>query len=404
MVSSVLSATNSAYLTATGTPARAAVAVSASTSFSDALADATAQGTIVSLSEKAKAAAGSQSTTAAISAQAQADAAAQIASLDIYKASSNLKFDDYKNFYATEAAAVSASQGLPAGQYDFTKLSPKEARIVTFDAQQNHGASYDDVRALYSYFNAGTTNLGGSAYTISDTPGDVLSAALNMQMTTHGVDGAGYAAPKASIQWMLNSQGTSVSPDLQQSLASALSATPSTSLQGSASTSAPVTAQTKAAAAAQVASFDLNFTNMGKSQAEYSAYYAAGAAAVSASQGLPAGQYDFSKLSPKEAMIVAGDAGANHGASFDDVAGLSEYALMGTTFTANSYSVSNTPKDALSSVAEMSLTTRSVNGNDFNDTLNWMLSLQAAKISASAQKAIDTAFAAYSTTSQRALA
>ena len=180
----------------------------------------------------------------------------------------------------------------------------------------------------------------------------------------------------------VTTQGTLVSISEQAKAAAAAS-----------STNAPVTAQTKADAAAKVASFDLNKSNIGVSKEDYNAYYAAGAAAVSAAQGLPAGQYDFSKLSPKEAHIVASDALQNHGASFADVAGLNAYGLLGTTFSGNSYSASNTPQDALSDMVNLSRTTTDANGENygFNDTLTWMMSHQGSNISNKQQQSIDFA-------------
>jgi len=364
-------------------------------SFADTLASATTQGTLVSISEQAKAAAGSTSTTASIS--TQADATAQLTNLNIQKATADLNLNDYNKFFATEAAAVSVAQGLPAGQYDFTNLSPKEAQIIAMDAQRNHGASFDDVRALNAYANSGTNYSSNGGSVVSNTPGDALSATLNMQMVVPDDNGSGYEVPKGSLKWMLSVQGTSIPDSLQQSISSALSANSSASLQTSTPTTTPVTAQTKAAAAAQVASFDLTKSNIGMSQADYAAYYAAGAASVSASQGLPTGQYDFTKLSPKEAEIVVGDAGMNHGASAEDTAGLREYALLGTKFpSSGGYIVSNTPGNALSEMVNLSRTTTDANGNNygFNDTLKWMLNLQGTQISRELEASVQQAVAA----------
>lgn len=79
-------------------------------------------------------------------------------------------------------------------------------------------------------------------------------------------------------------------------------------------------ARTEAAAA--VASFDLGYSNVEHSQAEFDAYYAEGARQVSAAQGLPAGQYDFSAMSPRELRIVTGHLVTSGAVKFGDVAHL----------------------------------------------------------------------------------
>lgn len=64
-----------------------------------------------------------------------------------------------------------------------------------------------------------------------------------------------------------------------------------------------------------IANFDTLYNNVDHTQAEFNAHYAEGARAISASQGLPEGQYDFTRMSPKEAFIVANDMIVNHDAS-----------------------------------------------------------------------------------------
>lgn len=60
--------------------------------------------------------------------------------------------------------------------------------------------------------------------TISNTQQNILSGVLNMQMSTVGVDGGAFEAPKETLKWMMSVQGTQISDDLQTSLNKALTA------------------------------------------------------------------------------------------------------------------------------------------------------------------------------------
>lgn len=75
--------------------------------------------------------------------------------------------------------------------------------------------------------------------------------------------------------------------------------------------------------------FDLTYNNIDHTQAEFNAHFAEGARLVSASQGLPEGQYDFSRMSSKQLFIVANDMIVNKGASPDEVDGILSMIQVG---------------------------------------------------------------------------
>jgi hypothetical protein len=186
-------------------------------SFSDALANSTTQGTIVSISSKAlDATVNSAATTAYPSAEATKYDSQVFRSV-------NRTPSEYAAYYAAGAASISAEQGLPAGKFDFTKLSPAQADIVSSDAMINHGASFNDTVGLIEYSALGTS-YSGNSYNISNTPQDALSNVLNMKMSTVGVDGGAFEAPKQTLKWMMSLQGTQISKDMNSSLQKALNA------------------------------------------------------------------------------------------------------------------------------------------------------------------------------------
>lgn len=93
--------------------------------------------------------------------------------------------------------------------------------------------------------------------------------------------------------------------------------------------------------------FDFSFNNIQHTQAEYNAYYAEGAKKISASQGLPYGQYDFTNISPNQLKIVMSDMIVNQGKAPDEVSGFNSIVINGTDDNGSS---SNSPMNAIASM------------------------------------------------------
>ncbi|WP_295560790.1 hypothetical protein [uncultured Sphingomonas sp.] len=91
--------------------------------------------------------------------------------------------------------------------------------------------------------------------------------------------------------------------------------------------SAPAKGQnSRTSAAAAVAAFDLDYSNVEHSQADYEAYYAEGARNVSAAQGLPEGRYDFTAMTPRELRIATGHLVMSGAVKFGDIVHLAMQA------------------------------------------------------------------------------
>ncbi len=91
--------------------------------------------------------------------------------------------------------------------------------------------------------------------------------------------------------------------------------------------SAPARGQdNRTSAAAAVAAFDLDYSNVEHSQADYEAYYAEGARNVSAAQGLPEGKYDFTAMTPRELRIATGHLVMSGAVKFGDIVHLAMQA------------------------------------------------------------------------------
>ncbi|WP_426289604.1 hypothetical protein [Sphingomonas sp. DC4900] len=91
--------------------------------------------------------------------------------------------------------------------------------------------------------------------------------------------------------------------------------------------SAPARGQdSRTSAAAAVAAFDLDYSNVEHSQADYEAYYAEGARNVSAAQGLPEGRYDFTAMTPRELRIATGHLVMSGAVKFGDIVHLAMQA------------------------------------------------------------------------------
>ena len=135
-------------------------------------------------------------------------------------------------------------------------------------------------------------------------------------------------------------------------------------------------AKVPVAAGAVPADFDMKYYNVEHTQAEFAAYYAEGARQISESQGLPYGQYDFTKVSPKQLHIISTDMVVNHGASLDDTSGFLPLMLNGTS-TSN-WSMSEEPMDMMSIVTGQQEHEASVGNSMMADLLQRSLDLMAA--------------------------
>lgn len=77
---------------------------------------------------------------------------------------------------AKDAAAISASQGLPVGQYDFTNLTRDQYQTIDNDLRMNRNVNPDDVLALVTASTFAPTGSGGPS-----VPRDFVAELKNMR-------------------------------------------------------------------------------------------------------------------------------------------------------------------------------------------------------------------------------
>lgn len=117
----------------------------------------------------------------------------------------------------------------------------------------------------------------------------------------------------------------------------------------------------KSKASATGFDFDFSFTNVNHTQEEYAAHLAAGADRVSEMQGLPAGQYDFTNMSPKQMQVVQSHLIVSGKVQVSDVTGFpNNYPdSFNTDYTPT---FSNEPRDWVSQVkSELSYNSQTKN-------------------------------------------
>ncbi|MBB3862897.1 hypothetical protein GGQ88_004200 [Novosphingobium hassiacum] len=160
-------------------------------------------------------------------------------------------------------------------------------------------------------------------------------------------------------------------------------------LASSTSSGTKVTISDAAKAKANTADFDFDFNySVNHTHEEYQTYLSEGAKNVSQQQGLPEGQYDFSRMSAKQAMVVMNDAIVNRGVSLDDIGVLPGFSSDNMTWQGGKAVYSDTPMDAFSHVLSQKI---SKDGEVFGiskETLAWMTSVQSGQLSPSVNTAI----------------
>ena len=136
----------------------------------------------------------------------------------------------------------------------------------------------------------------------------------------------------------------------------------------------------KAKSATQTFDFDVNYNNIDHTQEEFKAHYAEGARLISEMQGLPEGQFDFTRISAKQAQVILKDAVLNHGASLDNTGGLQGYRLENVDFSGKITVSSEIPKDAIAHIKTQLVSTPGVDGGAFRmpqETLDWLQTMQS---------------------------
>lgn len=163
----------------------------------------------------------------------------------------------------------------------------------------------------------------------------------------------------------------------------------------SSSTKLTISDEAKAKSASESFDFDTNYGNVNHTQDEYKAYVAEGAKRVSEMQGLPPGQYDFSRMSAKQAMVVMSDAVVNRGVSLDDIGVLPGFASDNMTWEGGKAVYSDTPMDAFSHVLSQKVSKDGAMFGVSKETLAWMTSVQSGQLPPSVDAAIFNAIWEY---------
>lgn len=185
-------------------------------SFSQSLAAATpTSGVAVSVSDAAKSLASSSSTDA----------------FDFDPTYSNITHtqEEVKAYFAEGARRVSEMQGLPEGQYDFSKISAKQAAIVIGDFGLNHGAKWEDTMALSSFI-SDNVSWRGNTPVYSDVPKNAFSHVMTQQVS---INGGAYGAPTQTLELMTSRQGSSLYVELDKAIYKAFSISPNTDQKNS---------------------------------------------------------------------------------------------------------------------------------------------------------------------------
>lgn len=146
--------------------------------------------------------------------------------------------------------------------------------------------------------------------------------------------------------------------------------------------SIPSMAKVQVAPGAVPAEFDMKYNNIDHTQAEYNAHYAEGARQISASQGLPYGQYDFTKVSAKQLNIISNDMIVNQGKTPDDISGFMTPMINGTS--AATGKMSEEPMNIISIMTGQKEFEASVGNSVMADFLQGTLDLVTATHSPSA--------------------
>ena len=186
-------------------------------SFSQSLAAATPTlGVAVSVSDAAKSLASSAST--------------DTFEFDFSFTNVNHTQDEYRAHLAEGARRVSEMQGLPEGQYDFSRISAKQALVVMNDLTVNHGASFEATSAL-SGFISDNLSWQGNTPIYSDTPMNAFSHVMSQQVA---INGSAYGVPEQTLELMTSRQGSSLYVELDKAIYDALSISPNTDQKKSA--------------------------------------------------------------------------------------------------------------------------------------------------------------------------
>lgn len=160
-------------------------------------------------------------------------------------------------------------------------------------------------------------------------------------------------------------------------------ATFGTALQTASSTAADTVAISNAAIAKSASNqdfeFDFSYTNLNHTQTEYQAHYAEGARRISEMQGLPAGQYDFTRMSPKMAQVVLSDMVMNHGVPIGkQTIGLENFISGGVTFSGQKPVYSDAPQNVIENIKTQQVSFPDVKGGSAGvpkQSLEWILSI-----------------------------
>lgn len=129
----------------------------------------------------------------------------------------NMTRDELKKQIAKDADAISSSQGLPSGKYNFKSLTPGQAEVVLHNLGMNLGVKTDDLLAI-------SGNLGRMSYD-DFTPHDMTEGlAESAAFERSSGNAAGAALMEGSLAVIAKFSEKSALPDptkLYQSLLSA---------------------------------------------------------------------------------------------------------------------------------------------------------------------------------------
>lgn len=110
---------------------------------------------------------------------------------------------DYQAHYAEGARRISAMHGLPEGQYDFTKISRDQAKVILSDMIMNRGVMIGkETIGLENYISSNADTLGRPIG--SDIPQNAIDHITMQQVSFSDSDTNSFGVPEESLKWILS--------------------------------------------------------------------------------------------------------------------------------------------------------------------------------------------------------
>lgn len=111
--------------------------------------------------------------------------------------------EEFKAHYAEGARKISEMQGLPEGQYDLTRISPKMAHVILNDMILNRGVPIGEKTVGLENFISDGVNLSGPKPIFSDVPQDAIAHVKSQQVSFPDVNGGKFGVPQESLDWLI---------------------------------------------------------------------------------------------------------------------------------------------------------------------------------------------------------